>query len=213
MVLANIPKKFLVAKNYLNYLNSYGERSRVNYELELFKPYEKLEQGYTNNCRRNLEHAVLSPCILSEGLDAERFLSLYMDTTGKKDPLEKSEYQKLERLITMLVSKGAAELVAVYSPVNHLCAAGVFASDGRRIYYLAGASDPLGRKYFSAFLILDHIIKKYAGQNKIFDFEGSEIKGVARFFSGFGATESRYWVYTRNGMPWPLKKFIDKKLS
>jgi hypothetical protein len=40
------------------------------------------------------------------------------------------------------------------------------------------------------------------------DFEGSMIPGIARFFEGFGATETKYLRIIKSSFPLNLKKVI-----
>ena len=57
------------------------------------------------------------------------------------------------------------------------------------------------------FAILDHGIGKYADTGLILDFEGSEIKGIARFFAGFGASPVYYNTLKINRLPFPYSLF------
>jgi len=56
------------------------------------------------------------------------------------------------------------------------------------------------------------VIQKYAGQGYTLDFEGSEIPGVATFFRKFGAKNSPYPSYERQGFG-PLNPLLAKKLG
>ncbi|MDX5321128.1 MAG: hypothetical protein LPK45_08460, partial [Bacteroidota bacterium] len=47
--------------------------------------------------------------------------------------------------------------------------------------------------------ILDHVIKKFSGQAYTFDFEGSEIPGIAHFFKKFNPQNSPYPLFKRKG--------------
>ena len=46
-------------------------------------------------------------------------------------------------------------------------------------------------------------MKKYP--NRIFDFEGSNIEGVARFYKGFGAVKKIYSTIKVNKLPYFIK--------
>jgi hypothetical protein len=43
------------------------------------------------------------------------------------------------------------------------------------------------------FAVVNKVIKENSGQNKVLDFEGSMIEGIARFFQGFGAVAENYY--------------------
>ncbi len=55
--------------------------------------------------------------------------------------------------------------------------------------------------------MIDHFIKEHAGENLILDFEGSDIKNLAWFYSSFGATEEKYAGIKMNRLPYPFKLF------
>lgn len=60
------------------------------------------------------------------------------------------------------------------------------------IWYLIGGGDPELRSSGATSLVLWDAIKYAAGERKIFDFEGSMIEPVERFFRGFGAKQTPY---------------------
>jgi hypothetical protein len=68
-----------------------------------------------------------------------------------------------------------------------------------RIIKLRAIAKKNGRKYCANHVAIDHVIKTYAGQDILFDFEGSEIPGVASFFKSFGSNLQPYQVYERKG--------------
>ncbi len=41
----------------------------------------------------------------------------------------------------------------------------------------------------------------------ILDFEGSSIPGLARFYKGFGANPSNFFLLKYNNLPFPFKYF------
>jgi len=57
----------------------------------------------------------------------------------------------------------------------------------------------------SMFLMFNELISEYAGTDKVLDFEGSEIPGVARFFKGFGAVKQHYYHLHINKLPLPIR--------
>ena len=61
-----------------------------------------------------------------------------------------------------------------------------------RCIYLNGCSNNTGKERRGMFILMDHLIQLHRGKKQIFDFEGSNIPGVARFFEGFGADRTVY---------------------
>ena len=73
-------------------------------------------------------------------------------------------------------------------------AGGFFVRDDRWVYYLAGASDPQLRTSGAASLLLWKGIAYAAEEGLGFDFEGSIIRGVERFFRAFAGVPTPYSV-------------------
>jgi hypothetical protein len=65
-------------------------------------------------------------------------------------------------------------------------AATLLVFDERSAHYLLGGADPRHRGSGAASLLVWDAIQFAAGHSKLFDFEGSMVEGIARFFRGFG---------------------------
>ena len=61
----------------------------------------------------------------------------------------------------------------------------LFIRDKNRLFYLIGARTKIGSN-IAMTAMLWHMIKTYSGQNLTLDFEGSMIRGVEKYFRGFG---------------------------
>ena len=71
--------------------------------------------------------------------------------------------------------------------------------DNQRLTYLNGAASKEGKKAGSMYWFFQKIFIENEG--KIFDFEGSNIAGVARFYKGFGAKKTMYASIKLNRLP------------
>ena len=103
----------------------------------------------------------------------------------------------------MLITNNAGKIYAVFDEFNNLVASSLIAIDAQRIYYLNGAINQKGRNVGASHWMIAEIMKSFSG--KIFDFEGSNIEGVARFYLGFGAKETSYPTIMINRLPFYLK--------
>ena len=71
---------------------------------------------------------------------------------------------------------------------------------------LINLSTEKGKKYNAVSLLIDYVLRKYAGQHLIFDFEGSSVPSIAKFFAKFGGAKIQYdeIQYTK----WYMRIFI-----
>jgi hypothetical protein len=66
---------------------------------------------------------------------------------------------------------------------------------------------PNGKTIGASHALIDAFIKDHAGQNLLLDFEGSDIRNLAFFYSSFGAGEEKYTGIKMNRLPRLLQLF------
>ena len=62
-----------------------------------------------------------------------------------------------------------------------------------------------GKELRAMFFLIDQYIQMNAEKELTLDFEGSTLPGIARFFSGFGATPETYYRMKHNRLPVPFR--------
>ena len=105
---------------------------------------------------------------------------------------------------------GIGEIYGVYNQENNLCAAVYFCRWKNRVIYLNAASGEEGKKLRAMYFLVDNFIKSNSEHDLKLDFEGSMIPGVARFYSGFGATPETYFQLKFNRLPLPFRWLKQK---
>ena len=90
---------------------------------------------------------------------------------------------------------------------NRTAAMGVVILDEKRIINLFYSSDKNKENYGAASIYIYKLIALYKSKKKIFDFEGSNIPGIYRFFKSHGALDTYYTSIDRMH---PLLKLIHK---
>jgi hypothetical protein len=91
-------------------------------------------------------------------------------------------------------------------PSGEMCAAALYMIHKNRCIFFLCASTEKGKQYQSMHFLVDDKIKKYAEKLKIFDFSGSNKKGIAYFNSTFGAISKPYISIKKNKLPGILKR-------
>lgn len=191
--------------NNLHQLDNFPFKTslRVNYELKLNHPFQKIASGFTENTRRNIKKSL--PYIdVDEDLSISEFVKFKRKQNKGQHPPE--FYEWLNIFIEKIMRRGKGFIVGGRM-ADELVAAAFFLMCGNRIYYLVPVSDRMGKKHRAMFAILDYIIEKYADTGLILDFEGSGIEGIARFFAGFGAQKLNYYHVAANKLPFLIKAF------
>lgn len=171
---------------------------RTNFILPLKRSYDELYQEYHKGHKLNIKSALKQDLIFSSSRDIKSFIELYRRYSHKDIPSKYKSSDKLYALIKACIDKGHGMMLQAQNREGSIIAA-CFLSDyeDRYIYHLSFASEE-GREKYAMHAILDQFIKDHSNSNKILDFEGSMIPGVAYFMKGFGATEEQYYQYIWN---------------
>ena len=105
-------------------------------------------------------------------------------------------YDKLIKLIKVLESKNKVKIVGIKID-NVLVGGSVFVLDAKRMIYLFSAVSQIGKEKQVMSLLLNDVIETHSNTDRILDFEGSQLPGVAKFFRSFGAIKETYFLYKK----------------
>jgi len=185
----------------------------LNYQsLNLSLDYSSIYNNYSSNAKRILKK--------TEGLqldkcdDVEGFISLFENQVGSKIGLVDENYRSLNSLIKKGISNGQIKLFSINK--NEVILGFVCIYFHKNIInYLKGTLTSDGKKLGGMYFAFDQIIQQYAAKDCIFDFGGSNVKGIASFYEKFGAKNLTYYSHEYNKLPRllnKLKKIKDKLL-
>ena len=210
-----IPRKFYYIQINLNSLNKvdparYSVTSRLNYELDLIHPYQRLIQDYNQNTRRNLKKAGDLNLLVQRKVEPDELISLFIENYGKKEvKLKFRNYETLRQLMNYCLKNTFSKIIGVNYPGNSLCAGAFLLHTKDRIIFNFAASNASARENGAMFLLVESVIRENAGKFAVFDFEGSNDQNVARFYKGFGAKEFTYPQIILSRMPRILENTVN----
>ena len=201
-----IPGKFSYWDIYLNTGNDFSLDNfelyrRSNYILNLDKPYENLYQDYSENIKRNIQKATLAGCSLHKDINPGEVIVLASNQMKIFARVTKKDFENTLHLYQLLYQRGKAITYGIISKNNALLASCIFFFSHNRAYYILVGNHPDGKSMGASHMLIDAIIQEHAGKNIILDFEGSDIKTLAFFYSSFGAVEEKYTAIRRNKLP------------
>lgn len=191
-----IPSRFRLVDICLNCQNlklpgDLKFQERVNFELDL----RDSATSYSTNTSRNLAKGKKHPFELRE-IGVADYLDLkYSD--GEHIPVRR---HYLENLFGGLLERKRAEFFGLFLQ-GEMHAAAVLGNAWSRVIYMNGCSSPQGKETRAMFVLMDRLIHQSRNRYPVFDFEGSNLPGVARFFEGFGAFEVNYPRIVRTKFP------------
>jgi hypothetical protein len=207
-----IPKKFRLIEISLNAGNFSGFDPisqflvpKTNYVLSLNKTYDDLYQAYRENHKRNIQKAFQQGYSVKKNIPVEKIIELNRNQLRDKVSLTNEDYNRFKNLYSFLANQNKATTYGIVNAQNQLLSSCVFFFSHQRAYYIIVGNDPDGRDTGASHALIDAFIKGHANQNLLLDFEGSNIEGLALFYSGFGANKEIYPAVRWNRLPWYLK--------
>jgi hypothetical protein len=205
-----IPPKFKYWDIFLNHKNvfsltNFNLYQRSNYILDLHKSYNEIYKDYRENIIRNIKKSEQAGCIPGKGFDAEKVIELAIQQMKTYSGESKENVNRFRNLYRILSKKQQAITYGIFSAKDELLSSSVFFFSHNRAYYILVGNHPDGRTIGASHALIDAFIKDHAGKNVLFDFEGSDIRNLAFFYSSFGAVEEKFAGIKLNRLPFYLK--------
>ena len=194
-----IPKFFLritINLNVNNMVSSSIFKKNVNYTLLLNKNIHELRSNYSNSHLKNLKRANTKKVFISSEPDTPEEFS----ANKRKLSLNFMSKKQLDlelNIINTSICAGKGEIFSAKVSNDNCCSIFV-ANENKRLYLLSSYSNEEGRASSAYFFLIDYIFSLEKFRGYIFDFEGSNIKGVAERNKGFGAKASNYVTIHRS---------------
>ncbi len=165
---------------------------RQNLVISFDRSLDDLMNGYNSNRKRDLKKSEQHKLSFELVQEVGRQRTIINKCTS-----DKNEIERLVKLLTVPKTNGAMHLAVVakdQTPIFFV----VFGDDGKRIYYLwPQALDDVAMNTGAATYAITELIKRYHHTHAYFDFEGSMIDGVRKFYSSFGPQQESYFHFRK----------------
>lgn len=174
----------------------YRADMRYTYRFEDMSSADALWNGLSQNIRRNVRKARKAGIQVRDDLDVESFhavLSMTFDRHGFPPP----NRALIKRIDEACTARGSRLLLSAHDQHGKVHAAVYLVRDRHTSYYLFGASDPLHRNSGAQTMLLWEAISRSRDVSSVFDFEGSMLPHVEKYFRLFGARQTPFLQLNR----------------
>ena len=180
------------------YWAGFQQTTRYTYILQELSDEQELWQGLQENIRREIKKASNRLQLrVRDDLTVDDFLVLNRMTFARQDmalPYTEAFVHKLDQAC---VARQARKIFIAEDEQGRRHAGVYVVWDGNSAYYLMGGGDPELRNSGATSLCMWEAIKFAATVTKRFDFEGSMIEPVEKFFRAFGAQQTPYFTVSK----------------
>ncbi len=166
---------------------------RVNHVLDLDLPYEQLRKNYNRNRRRKL-NTLPDNFKLTNSQDYSNFFELRSKHYPELDDVKKRNF--LNQIFEKSNEREKMHLKVIQNESGVILALVLYIVSGNRLIQLAAVRDKTIEDIGFFTLILDRVIQENSESNKMIDFGGSMMKGVAMYNESFGAKKNYYTKFS-----------------
>lgn len=178
---------------------------RNNYVLNLSKSYEEICGQYRENIKRNIRKSQQLNCRYQTDIDVDEVIRLARMQAQNNPDATVADFRRFRELFDFMHAKGTAVCCGVYNQSNELVSSCVYFFSHNRAYYILVGNHPSGKTMGASHYLIDRFIHEHAGKEMYLDFEGSDIRNLAFFYSSFGASVERYPALRMNRLPWWIR--------
>lgn len=206
--IAAIPSKFRLIEISLNYDNKLDGKDVIikdNYILDLNNPYERIYKNYRDNIKRNIKKSQQAGCYCKVDIPVDNIIDISKEQLKNLIKISGTGYNNFKNLYEHLHSKQQATTYGIYSARNELLASCVYFFSNKRAYYILVGNTPDGKTLGASHHLIDSFIASNCEKDLLLDFEGSDIRNLAFFYSSFGASLETYPALRINKLPWWIK--------
>jgi len=180
------------------YWHGFKQTTRYTYRIKKITE-EQLENEYETDIRRRRKKAANLGVTVEELHSVDDFFCLNKKTFNRKNMQIPYSKDIVERIYDACMAHDAVKMFAAKLPDGTVIAANFLVYDYNTVYYLMGGIDP-DTKDMGGMDIVQHSSILFALQSdKVFDFEGSMVESIEKYFRSFGAIQVPYLQVYRYG--------------
>jgi hypothetical protein len=175
----------------------FEQSTYYTYVLEDLSDLNSVFQNFRSNIKTDIRKAQ-KVIKIAEEKDLSLFYQINKMTFDRQKIAMPYSLEWLTHVDNACQKKNRRKIFMAYDNKNNLHAAIYVVWDRNTMYYLMGGGNPRYRNSGATSLLLWEAIQ-LASQKKLqFDFEGSMLEPVERFFRAFGATQIPYFRITKS---------------
>jgi hypothetical protein len=187
-------------------ISGYKISEKVNFELDLSKPYETISGNFTDHCRRNIHTSSRNCPDLDYNITPDEIINLFIENKGKEiKGIKARDYQRLKSLINFCKINKKGRIIGVKGVRKKLIFALFIVEIHGRKTILFVANTTQSRDKRIGYFVVNELIKDNSSTRTILDFAGSSIPSIASFYESFGSARVPFYRLYRNSLFWPAR--------
>ncbi|MDB4245695.1 GNAT family N-acetyltransferase [Amylibacter sp.] len=202
-IIDNLPKVDYFSQNFHSnvknwlpfYWAGYEQTTRYSYIIDpgVVGSMDSVVDSFESDIRRRINKVISIGVEVFEGEDIKLFYELNKMTFFRKGMNMPYSFEFIENLYRKCKEKNSVKMFFAKDKNGVSLAACFLVYDKNVVYYLMGGIDPSKKGLGAMDLVLFESIKFAMQSNKVFDFEGSMIESIEKYFRSFGAVQKSHY--------------------
>lgn len=205
-------KKFRFAEYTFNAANPFPPGNflispKINYLLTLQKPHPQIVNDYQPSFKKSLRRLQKLNLEYSSTFDIKKAISHYRELYSHRiKQIKKGAVKRFTKLCRQMAETNQLCMREVTFE-NRTVAINILFRDNNRVYNIISCITEEGKKMEANYFLYDKILEEFSSSNLVFDFEGSDIAGVATFYKKMSPQSESYNFLKFNNLPAVVKIF------
>ena len=178
------------------YLNYFNQTTRYTYRIENLDDMELVWNNFNSNTRKQIKKAQKRVKAVDD-LTIEDFYKINIMKFDRQDRKQTFTLDFLKNVDKELAKRERRKIFFAVDEENNTHAVLYLVWDNNSAYYIWGDGDPQYRNSGAASLLMWEAIQFAATVTKSFDFDGSMIESIEKFFRSFGGIQKPYFQITK----------------
>lgn len=167
--------------------------------LPIDNEYDVVFKNYRKDRRKDLLKAKKNKLTAKWKDQPDVLLDLFKNNVGKRiSNIKASDYNNLKEVIQTCIKKQKGEVVSVYDASEKVVASGFFLKHNKTITILVSSTDFKNRNNGANTFLIDTVINYYCKKASTFNFGGSSMETIAKYFLSFGSSTYTYQQVSKN---------------
>jgi hypothetical protein len=168
----------------------YYQRIRYTYRLDTKAGRTELWENLNPKIRNHIRKAE-EQLILSENTDTSDFFSMNMETFRRQNMDVPYQKKVLDNIFVQFYNLKQCEIYTAYNQAGKAQASMLVVWD-KNTSYCIGTGKAIEADRGAVAMLTWHAIMRAKSRNQVFDFEGSDIPAIEKFYRGFGGVLTPY---------------------
>jgi len=180
------------------YWNGFQQTTRYTYVINDISNINAIWQNFSDNIRTDIKKAENRfKLVVRTDLPIEEFYILNKKVFDRQMKSMPYDFELVNRISKNGIARNQCKWFIAQDQDKQNHAGVMIIWDNNSAYYLMGGGDPVLRNSGATSLCMWEAIKFASTVTKRFDFEGSMIESIERFFRSFGAIQTPYFSISK----------------